>query len=103
MSYPPQTPQKALPGAYVQTPAVSSLSACRDRTSNIFQHPSQALSQQGQGAQSGTQRSNVDEPQPVARAARAVNEALSQESQYPDLDSYIGRKSRPHITIRRLT
>ncbi|KAL8918572.1 MAG: hypothetical protein Q9208_007284 [Pyrenodesmia sp. 3 TL-2023] len=75
MSYPPQTPQKALPGAYVQTPA----------------HQSQALSQQGQGAQSGTQRSNADEIQPVARAARAVNEALSQESQYPDLDSYIGQ------------
>ncbi|KAI4194602.1 MAG: hypothetical protein LQ346_003637 [Caloplaca aetnensis] len=91
MSYIPQTPQKALPGAYVQTPAVSLVPACLNCTSNLLQHQSQALSQQGQGAQPETQRSNVGEIQPIARAARAVNEALSQESQYPDLDSYIGQ------------
>ncbi|KAL9015240.1 MAG: hypothetical protein Q9173_000126 [Seirophora scorigena] len=75
MSYMPQTPQKALPGAYVQTPA----------------HQSQALSQQGQVPQAGAQKTTVEEIPPTARAAKAVNEAFWEESRYPELDSYIGQ------------
>lgn len=75
MSYAPQTPQKALPGAYFQTPA----------------HQSQALSQRGQPAPATTQRSNTEDIQPIDRAKKAVNEALLEESRYPELDNYIGQ------------
>ncbi|KAL8711927.1 MAG: hypothetical protein Q9225_007024 [Loekoesia sp. 1 TL-2023] len=87
MSYNPQTPQKALPGVYIQTPA----------------HQSQALSQRGQVAQTGTQRPDAEEIQPITRAAKAVNEALTRESRYPELDNYIGRESRAQHTMVKLT
>ncbi|KAL8938397.1 MAG: hypothetical protein Q9211_003227 [Gyalolechia sp. 1 TL-2023] len=88
MAYAPQTPLKALPGAYFQTPA----------------HQSQALSQRGQVAQTGAQKPNVEDVQPIGRAAKAVNEALLEESRYPELDNYIGRKSGgAHIGRVKLT
>ncbi|KAL9600322.1 MAG: hypothetical protein Q9219_003272 [cf. Caloplaca sp. 3 TL-2023] len=75
MAYMPQTPQKALPGAYIQTPA----------------HQSQALNQRGQIAQPAIQRPEPEDIPPISRAAKAVNEALQEESRYPELDNYIGQ------------
>lgn len=98
-----QTPQKPLPGAYIQTPAVSRFQSFQSRQPNAVsqqqngkQQQSQALSQQGQSVQKGGQRSENQDVPPIERAAKAVNEALSEESQYPDLDSYIGRESHEH-------
>ncbi|KAL8896085.1 MAG: hypothetical protein Q9192_003271 [Flavoplaca navasiana] len=93
-----QTPQKPLPGAYIQTPAVSRFQSFQSRQPNAVsqqqtgnQQQSQALSQQGQSVQKGGQRSENQDVPPIERAAKAVNEALSEESQYPDLDSCIGQ------------
>ncbi|KAL8702477.1 MAG: hypothetical protein Q9201_004349 [Fulgogasparrea decipioides] len=103
MSYTLQTPQKPLPGAYIQTPAVSRFQSLQSRPSNSRlnsgapqqqygrQHQSQALTQQGQASQTGGQKSDAKDLQPIARGAKAVNEALSEESRYPDLDSYVGQ------------
>lgn len=103
MSYPPQTPQKALPGAYIQTPAVRSIPAPQSYLSNFLQHQSQALSQRGQVTQTGTEKSDVEDIQPIARGAKAVDEALWEESRYPDLDNYIGRELYLRSTIVKLT
>lgn len=74
-----------------------------DYASNLLQHQSQALSQQGQVAQLGSQRPNVEGIQPIARAAKAINDALREESQYPDLDNYVGRELRVDSTGVKLT
>ena len=98
-----QTPQKPLPGAYIQTPAVSRFQPFQSRQPNSLsqqqngsQQQSQALSQQGQSVQKAGQKSETQDIPSIERAAKAVNDALSEESQYPDLDSYIGRESRGH-------
>ena len=90
-----QTPQKPLPGAYIQTPAVSRFQSLQSRQSiSVPPQQSQALNQQSQSVQNGGQKSESQDILPIERAAKAVNEALSEESRYPDLDSYIGRESR---------
>ena len=104
MSIPPQTPQKALPGAYIQTPAInrfqpSSVSypnlrsvAPSSQPQNGVQSNNQAVSRPPpqQQNQTATNRS-VETLQPIERAARTITEMLNQEAQYPELDSYIGR------------
>lgn len=37
----------------------------------------------------------VDRLKPIDRAAKTINETLAQETKYPELDSYIGRKPHP--------
>ncbi|KAL8999897.1 MAG: hypothetical protein Q9169_001303 [Polycauliona sp. 2 TL-2023] len=93
-----QTPQKPLPGAYIQTPAVGRFQSFQSRQSNAVsqqqngnQQQTQALNQQGQSVQKGGPRSDAQDIPPIERAAKAVNEALTEEAQYPDLDSYIGQ------------
>ncbi|KAL9043322.1 MAG: hypothetical protein Q9214_003483, partial [Letrouitia sp. 1 TL-2023] len=99
MPYTMQTPQRPLPGAYIQTPAVGNYSSYQSRPSNFRsnsassqqQHVSQphmqTLNQQGQAGVPAIPREEV---KPIAQAAKAVSEALEQESRYPELDSYIG-------------
>lgn len=36
----------------------------------------------------------LDRLKPIDRAAKTINETLAQETKYPELDSYIGRKRR---------
>ena len=98
----PQTPQRPLPGAYIQTPAhalankAGQLNQPNHRpnsiTSQVPQGQSQALTQQRlqTGQVAGT--SPAEELKPIRRAARTVNETLDQESRYPELDSYVSRK-----------
>ncbi len=107
MSFPlPQTPQRPLPGAYVQTPAPSSkyqsnlISQANDRSSIItsqqqygLQGQGQAISQQRQQPGQVLGRSQQDVLKPIERASRTINETLTQESRYPDIDSYVSRKS----------
>ncbi|KAJ6010403.1 hypothetical protein N7451_001815 [Penicillium sp. IBT 35674x] len=77
---PPATPQKPLPGAYLQTPAVAPAAA----------------------AATGPSKPAPDQAPPIAatqnrdlsvqeRGARTINEFLYQESRYPDLDSYLSQ------------
>ena len=98
----PQTPQRPLPGAYIQTPAHGFTNKAgqfnqpnfRPNTtaSQISQGQSQAPTHQRQqtGQVAGT--SPAEELKPITRAARTINETLDQESRYPELDSYVSRK-----------
>ena len=103
MSFPvPQTPQRPLPGAYIQTPAPSSkyqsnlISQANDRASIVAsqqQYGSQAQGQQRQQPAQILGRTQQDVLKPIERASRTINDTLAQESRYPDIDSYISRKS----------
>ena len=103
MSFPvPQTPQKPLPGAFIQTPAPSStyqpnlISQANDRSSVVASQQQYGLQGQGQQRQQPGQvlgRSQQDSLKPIERASRTINETLTQESRYPEIDSYVSRKS----------
>ena len=109
MSVIPQTPPKALPGAYIQTPAFNkfqtgavnqpafrSIPAPLQHQQNGAQVSSQALSNQSQQMQT-TGKSTTEELKPIERAAKTINEVMDQESRYPELDSYVGRECSQHI------
>ena len=97
MSLIPQTPPKTLPGAYIQTPALNkfnqpafrSIPAPQQNQQNVVQPSSQALSGRSQQLQTA---GKPGELKPIERPAKSINEALSQESRFPELDSYVGRK-----------
>ena len=92
---PPQTPQRQLPGAYVQTPAqtrpyqLGQTSQPNLRTSTVSAQ--QQYGSQGQNQQNGqaTRRPQVEELKPVERASRTINQTFEQESRYPALDTYV--------------
>lgn len=92
----PQTPQRPLPGAYIQTPAHGTVNKAGQLNQPNFrpnaitsqdarQGQSQAPKQQGAGI------SPAEELKPIGRAARTINETLNQESRYPELDSYVNQ------------
>ena len=106
MSYAAQTPQRLLPGAYVQTPAASRYQPGFQRQSSFRGGGSstqlQNVPQQGQTGQELSQRQPqevrrgaVETLSPIDRAAKTINETLNQELKYPDLDTYVGRKYFP--------
>lgn len=100
-----QTPQKPLPGAFVQTPAPSRYQTGADPRRQLFRSQSSG-GQQSNGVQlqsSATtqqqQQISQTQPQtqapplhPVQRAARTINEVLQRDANFPDLDSYVKRK-----------
>ena len=99
MSYAVQTPQRPLPGAYLQTPAVAKPQNENGRTP--FPNANTTLLQQRVGLQGSQQVMRPPESQrqsaaeshgPITRASRTINEVLVQESRYPELDGYLGRK-----------
>ena len=103
MSYAAQTPQRPLPGAYVQTPDVSRYQPGFQRQSSFRGSGSasqlQNVHQQGQAGQQQLQRQSqeVGKPatetlSPIDRATKTVNETLNQELRYADLDAYVGRR-----------
>lgn len=89
-NFPPATPQKPLPGAYMQTPAVA-------RNESVFRSPAaapQPVSSQTPmpklpPAASKTQSQTLSTEE---RGARTINDTLFHESRYPDLDSYLSRE-----------
>ena len=97
----PQTPQRPLPGAYIQTPAHSLVNRAGQFnqptyrpnavTSQLSHGQSAALTQQKQQAGQVAGSSPAEELKPITRAARTINETLDQESRYPELDSYVSR------------
>ena len=87
----------------MQTPAVNKFGASAI-SQRSFQ-PVSAPSQQQHGSQAGNQALSKQPQQmqttgkpatetlkPIERAAKTINEMLNQESRYPELDNYIGRK-----------
>lgn len=110
MSYPslqPQTPQRPLPGAYLQTPAVSRYqTGVAPPRQPVFRSQSFTGQHGGSSSQNtvGTPQPHLQASesrqvaaslplQPIQRAARTINEVLQKEASFPDLDSYVKRKS----------
>lgn len=100
----PRTPPKALPGAYIQTPAFNKFQT-GSMPQPAFRSVPAPLQQQQNGPKSGGQALSVQPQQrytvgkstagdlkPIERAARSLNETLNQESRYPEIDSYVGRE-----------
>lgn len=101
------TPARAVPGAFLNTPAPSRVDYPPIRRRLFEDAPGGT---QGQGAvvqqQQGQlvqQNETVSLP-PLLRAARSVNAALQLDESYPDLDSYCKRMSSSYpIHIATLT
>ena len=102
MSFNIQTPQRPLPGAYLQTPALNRFQSNKvlpnllsNPASSYSQHVSQAPSQ-AHTAEIQPVTENGKPPvqtlKPLERAAKTINETLARENAYPELDSYLGRK-----------
>lgn len=91
-----QTPQRPLPGAFLNTPAASRYGPGLGVPGpNFLRRPVasalQASSMQQQSPQLRQDPQNQS-LQPIQRAARTINEVLLKEANFPDLDSYVRRK-----------
>ncbi|KAJ5888990.1 nucleoporin [Penicillium taxi] len=92
MSYPvlpnlaPATPQRALPGAYLQTPAVSRHTSAQLGQPTQAPIPQTPLPKLAPAISTQNQSLSTEE-----RGAKTVNDTLIQESRYPDLDSYLSQ------------
>jgi nuclear pore complex protein Nup155 len=104
----PQTPQRPLPGAFLQTPAPtryqSATAAQRTQSATIQNNSTrpQSFNGQQQQQQAGLQI----QPQPllpVQHAAKTINKVLQRDASFPDLDGYIKRKRRLWRSMRRPT
>jgi len=108
----PQTPQRPLPGTYLQTPAPNLSYQSRLTSQPGFrpgtvasqqqygsQGQSQALTQQPDPNGQGVGRPQSEQLRPIERASRTINGTLGQEARYPELDSYCSRKSFTPYTI----
>lgn len=101
----PQTPQRQLPGAYVQTPAPN-LRYQSGLTGQPNPPPGTVASRQPYGTQGQSQalaqrpsqnglevgRPQSEQLKPIERASRTINDVLNQEARYPELDSYVSRE-----------
>ncbi len=100
-----QTPQKPLPGAFVQTPAAQRYQSGADPRRQLFRSQSSSGQQsngvQSQGSAPAQQQQQSSQIQsqtqappllPVQRAARTINEVLQRDANFPDLDSYVKRE-----------
>ncbi|KAL5001002.1 Non-repetitive/WGA-negative nucleoporin C-terminal-domain-containing protein [Aspergillus recurvatus] len=91
-SLPPVTPQKPLPGAFFQTPAPGN--ALNPPQPTSAQQTAQPSSPAGQPVLPRFPPSIKPAPQNLnteERAARTINDTLTQEARYPDLDSYLSQ------------
>ncbi|KAK7523652.1 non-repetitive nucleoporin [Phyllosticta citriasiana] len=94
MNIGPATPQRPLPGAYFATPGPGGRPAQpvfgRAPTAPANPAPQPQLAPVAAVAPVAQQQLHTQpEIQPIERAARTVNDTLTQEARYPDLDSYI--------------
>lgn len=101
------TPQRPLPGAYVQTPAWSRFKTGQTGSIEFTSNSLAQLRSLGQGLSTRTPESKGSDPpsqtaneaerqpeilKPIERAAKTINETLAHDARYPELDSYIGRE-----------
>lgn len=102
-----ESPMRPFPGTYLDTPVPSRTGAAlgAQRRGGLGQQTSAlarplgqerqepAAPQQQQGGQVvSAGNSGPAELSPVERGARTINETLVKEAQYPELDTYVGRK-----------
>lgn len=99
-----QTPQKAFPGAFLNTPAPNKTASSRalqpfnPQSGQAPQDNSQNTVQQSQAsAQAYTAGNGANTGAPkglslIERAARTLNSTFEEEGRYPALDNYISRK-----------
>ena len=113
MSYAAQTPQRPLPGGFPQTSASGRYQTGTSRptfpragSNPAFQQPQNvpqnAPQQSVQSSQQNGQvavKSKTRTLDPIARASKTVDETLDQESRYPELDTYLGRKCPKHPNL----
>lgn len=103
MAAPPMTPQRNLPGAYLNTPAPGRQQRppppaqlnFRPNAPPAQQAPQQAAApvQLSAPVLAGVAQAAHDQSlTPVERAARNINDTLTSEALYPELDNYIGRE-----------
>ncbi|KAK3678378.1 hypothetical protein LTR78_001675 [Recurvomyces mirabilis] len=81
----PQTPQRPLPGGFINTPAPAP---------TIFAPQAATLRQNFQApaaADPNAGHSTTPQISPIERAARTVNETLAQEQRFPDLESLVSQ------------
>src|SRR5580700_9197075 len=93
----PQTPQRPLPGAFLQTPAPtryqSATAAQRSQSAVIQNNSTRAQSYNGQQQQQQAGPQNQSQPLlPVQHAAKTINKVLQRDASFPDLDGYIKRE-----------
>lgn len=94
------TPQRLLPGAFMNTPAPNrtQLYQAPARFSAPPSAPSQNIgpqqqSQSAAGQQAATSSSSAPrERSPVERGAQYINDLLESEARFPELDSYVTRE-----------
>ncbi len=96
---PPQTPQRSIPGGFINTPAPQ---GGRYQVGGVrqpeFGRPLGTRAPPGPDPNDGhpnPQSRQVPPPvalQPIQRAARTINEILQRDASFPDLDSYVKRE-----------
>jgi hypothetical protein len=100
MSFPAiSTPQRPLPGAYFNTPAVTRYQGGLPPRQPVFQRQTTQQTQSSNASQDVQQQAPQLRPisqsqslQPIQRAARTINELLQRDASFPDVDSYVRRK-----------
>jgi nuclear pore complex protein Nup155 len=106
MSFPAfQTPQRPLPGAFLQTPAASRYQGpgpARQlfRTQSSSSAPGISAERRSSSQPVGALVGPPTQAQilkPVQRAARTINEVLRKDANFPELDSYVKRKFAQRI------
>ena len=90
-----QTPQRPVPGAFMATPAISRYQNRNSDVQSAQTQPSQPTTTTSQASSQVQARPSEESLSPVERAARTVNETLTQELRYPELDNYVARKELP--------
>lgn len=110
--HPPQTPARPVPGVWPQTPAVRP-----QPPAPSFQSPGTSLSRPSLSHSSSTNaiatrpldgavQPSVRQPEslePVERAAKTINEALINESRFPDIDNYLSQGASADYDIQAST
>lgn len=104
----PSTPQRNLPGTFLQTPAPSRTTGGGGLQSTIFRNtttqsqnnsqPTAQTSQQTYNAPNSSSAVSAAPPRSlnsIERAARTINNTLDEEARYPAIDNYLPRKCGP--------
>lgn len=96
MSYiTPQTPQRLLPGAFLQTPAHSRYQpasvAQRSHSAAIQNTSTRLQGFNGQHQEKSDPQAQSQPLLPVQHAAKTINKVLQRDASFPDLDGYIKR------------
>ncbi|WEW59573.1 hypothetical protein PRK78_005047 [Emydomyces testavorans] len=98
MSFQPLTPARPVPGTYFQTPAAALANGALFQNKPLPSSGAQPASTGGNLAQaistksvSSNTKGKTETMSPRERGARAIDDALAQDSRYPDLDSYLSQ------------